>query len=133
MENGPDALVRLHAPLMPGKIGGAHERGERGRPSNLLPEPLHGPNAGLTEVLMRVPYVTTAFDPMFRLNADCTGHQMAHSDVATSLDPPALPFSLVFRAEPGREDVLLYIASAYEAASDRRIPPPDFGRLTAHG
>ena len=31
--------------------------------------------------------------------------------------------------EPGREDVLLRIASTYEAASKRRIPPPDFGPL----
>ena len=40
-----------------------------------------------------------------------------------------LPFSLVFRAEPGKEDVLLRIASAYEAASQRRVPPPNFGPL----
>jgi Asp-tRNA(Asn)/Glu-tRNA(Gln) amidotransferase A subunit family amidase len=40
-----------------------------------------------------------------------------------------LPFSLVFRAEPGKEDVLLRIASSYEAASNRRIPPPNFGPL----
>jgi len=44
--------------------------------------------------------------------------------------PPGLPFSLVFRAEPGKEDILLKIASAYEAASIRRIPPPAFGPLT---
>jgi hypothetical protein len=43
--------------------------------------------------------------------------------------PPGLPFSLVFRAEPGKEDVILRIASAYEAASKRRIPPPAFGPL----
>jgi amidase len=42
---------------------------------------------------------------------------------------PGLPFSLVFRAEPGKEDVLLHIASEYEAASKRRIPPPAFGPL----
>lgn len=47
----------------------------------------------------------------------------------TEIPPPGLPFSLVFRAEPGREDVALKIASAYEAASKRRIPPPDFGPL----
>jgi amidase len=41
-----------------------------------------------------------------------------------------LPFSLVFRAEPGKEDVLLKIASAYEAASKRRVPPPAFGPLS---
>jgi Asp-tRNA(Asn)/Glu-tRNA(Gln) amidotransferase A subunit family amidase len=37
---------------------------------------------------------------------------------------------LVFRAEPGREDLLLQIASAYENASKRRIPPPNFGPLS---
>jgi len=35
----------------------------------------------------------------------------------------------VFRSEPGTEDKLLRIASTYEAASRRRIPPPDFGPL----
>jgi len=38
----------------------------------------------------------------------------------------------VFRAEPGKEDVLLKIASAYEAASKRRVPPPAFGPLAAN-
>ena len=47
----------------------------------------------------------------------------------TTLPAPGLPFSLVFRAEPGREDIVLKIASAYEAASKRRIPPPAFGPL----
>lgn len=129
LENRLDALVRLHTPLVPGKIGGAHEPGH---PANLLPETLYGPNAGLTEVLIPAGYVTTAYDPLFRLSADRMRYEVAHSDVATLLDPPGLPFSLVFRAEPGREDVLLQIASAYEAASKRRIPPPGFGRLPDH-
>ncbi len=47
----------------------------------------------------------------------------------TEIPPPGLPFSLVFRAEPGKEDVLLQVASTYEAASKRRIPPPAFGAL----
>ena len=47
----------------------------------------------------------------------------------TSAPKPGLPFSLAFRAEPGREDVVLKIASTYEAASKRRIPPSDFGPL----
>jgi amidase len=34
-------------------------------------------------------------------------------------------------AEPGEEDILLTIASAYEAASKRRIPAPAFGPLPA--
>jgi Asp-tRNA(Asn)/Glu-tRNA(Gln) amidotransferase A subunit family amidase len=40
---------------------------------------------------------------------------------------PGLPFSLVFRAEPGAEDRILKVASAYEAASKRRVPPPAYG------
>ncbi|MBI3919445.1 MAG: hypothetical protein HY322_20825 [Betaproteobacteria bacterium] len=48
----------------------------------------------------------------------------AVSDRATTIPPPGLPFSLVFRAEPGKGDVVLKIASAYEAASKRRVPPP---------
>jgi len=51
------------------------------------------------------------------------------ADTPTTLPSPGLPFSLVFRAEPGREDVVLRIAAAYEAASRRRIPPPAFGPL----
>jgi Asp-tRNA(Asn)/Glu-tRNA(Gln) amidotransferase A subunit family amidase len=54
------------------------------------------------------------------------------SDNPTQVTKPGLPFSLVFRAEPGKEDVLLKIASAYEAASKRRVPPPAFGPLTAN-
>ena len=35
----------------------------------------------------------------------------------------------VFRADPGKEDVILRIASAYEAASRRRVSPPACGPL----
>ena len=51
----------------------------------------------------------------------------APSHVPTKLAAPGLPFSLVFRCEPGKEDIILKIASAYEAASKRRIPLPAFG------
>ena len=51
------------------------------------------------------------------------------SDRPTTIPAPGLPFSLVFRAEPGKEDVLLKVASAYEAASQRRVPPPNFPPL----
>jgi amidase len=57
----------------------------------------------------------------------------SESDRATELPEPGLPFSLVFRAEPGKEDVLLRVASSYEAASRRRIPPPAFGPLPSTG
>ena len=126
LENRLDALVRLHTPFPPGKIGGAYPPG---LPSSLRPETFYGPNAGLTEVLIPAGYVTTVYDPVWALTADATRYVTAPSNTPTTIPPPGLPFSLVFRAEPGREDVLLRIASAYEAASKRRIPPPAFPPL----
>ena len=125
-ENRLDALVRLHTPFPPAKIGGAHQPGTS---QNIRMESFCGPNAGLTEVLVPAGYVDTAYDPVFRLIDDGTRYVPAPSDTPTALDAPGLPFSLVFRADPGREDALLRIASAYEAASRRRIPPPAFGPL----
>ncbi|PWU18272.1 MAG: amidase [Candidatus Rokuibacteriota bacterium] len=128
LENRLDALVRLHTPFPPGKIGGAYQPG---LPGNLTPESFYGPNAGLTEVLIPAGYVTIVYDPVFALTADATRYVTAPSTMPTTIPDPGLPFSLVFRAEPGREDVLLKIASAYEAASGRRIPPPAFPPLPA--
>jgi amidase len=127
LENKLDALVRLHTPWPPGLIGGAYQYDIV---SNLAPESLSGPNAGLTEVLIPAGYVTTVYDPVFRLSDDCRRYVSAASHTPTTIPEPGLPFSLVFRAEPGKEDVLLRIASAYEAASRRRIPPPAFGPLS---
>ncbi|HUC51935.1 MAG TPA: amidase family protein [Xanthobacteraceae bacterium] len=125
-ENKLDALVRLHTPWPPGIIGHAYQYDIE---SNLSPESLYGPNAGLTEVLIPAGYVTTTYDPVYKLDDDRTRYVSAPSHIPTTIPEPGLPFSLVFRAEPGREDVILKIASAYEAASKRRIPPPNFGAL----
>src|SRR5499433_3505955 len=126
LENRLDALVRLHTPFPPGKIGGPGQPGIR---QNLHLESFYGPNAGLTEVLIPAGYVTTVYDPVFALSPDGTRYVSVASDTPTAIPAPGLPFSLVFRAEPGKEDVLLKIASAYEAASQRRVPPPAFGPL----
>jgi hypothetical protein len=130
LENRLDTLVRLHTPWPPGLIGHPHQYDI---PSNLAPESLSGPNAGLTEVLIPAGYVTTVYDPVFSLSADGTRYVSTASHTPTTIPAPGLPFSLVFRAEPGKEDVLLEIASAYEAASRRRIPPPNFGPLGVDG
>jgi Asp-tRNA(Asn)/Glu-tRNA(Gln) amidotransferase A subunit family amidase len=127
LENRLDALVRLHTPLPPAIIGGAHD--PLGGGGNLRPETMYGPNAGLTEMLVPAGYVTEIYDPVFKLSDDGTRYVTAPAEHVTNLPAPGLPFSLVFRAEPGREDVVLKIASAYEAASRRRIPPPAFPAL----
>jgi len=129
IENRLDALVRLHTPWPPALIGGAYQYDIA---SNLAPESLSGPNAGLTEMLIPAGYVTTVYDPMFALSADGTRFVSKPSHSAKIIPEPGLPFSLVFRAEPGKEDVLLKIASTYEAASRRRVPPPAFGPISAN-
>ena len=128
IENRLDALVRLHTPYPPGKIGGAYQHGIN---NNLRPETYYGPNAGLTEILIPAGYVRTAYDPTFALSADRKRYVSVPSATPTVVAEPGLPFSLVFRAEPGKEDVLLRIASAYEASSRRRVPPPAFPPLRA--
>jgi Asp-tRNA(Asn)/Glu-tRNA(Gln) amidotransferase A subunit family amidase len=127
LENRLDAFVRLHTPLPPAKIGGAPD--PSGGAGNLRLETFYGPNAGLTEVLIPAGYVTSAYDPVFKLSSDATRYIPEAAAAPTTLPAPGLPFSLVFRAEPGREDIVLQIAAAYEAASKRRIPPPAFGPL----
>jgi Asp-tRNA(Asn)/Glu-tRNA(Gln) amidotransferase A subunit family amidase len=126
-ENRLDALVRLHTPWPPGRIGHAHQ--PRGGMHNLTWESFYGPNAGLTEVLIPAGYVDTAYDPVYTLSADRKRYVPTASDKPTKALPPGLPFSLVFRCDPGREDVVLKVAAAYEAASKRRVPPPAFGPI----
>ncbi|HJY39070.1 MAG TPA: hypothetical protein VJ299_16440, partial [Steroidobacteraceae bacterium] len=124
LENRLDVVVRLHTSLPPGKIGLAPQPGPGGTQRGEL---RFGPYAGLTEVLVPAGYVTTVYDPTFVLSADKKSYVATNNNEATTLPAPGLPFSLVFRAEPGAEDRILKVASAYEAASKRRIPPPGFG------
>jgi len=125
-ENHLDAVVRVHYSLPPGKIGLA---GQPEPPGDIRGELRMGPFAGVTEVLIPAGYVRTVYDPVFVLSADKKRYIPTNNNTPTTLPPPGLPFSLVFRAEPGMEDIILKIASAYEAASKRRVPPPEFGSL----
>ncbi len=127
LENRLDALVRLHTPPPPAKIGGAHDAS--GGPSNLRLESVLRPECRIDRNAGPGRLRHPVYDPAFALSADRTRYVPVASDAATTIPPPGLPFSLVFRAEPGKEDVLLRIAFAYEAASRRRIPPPAFGPL----
>ena len=88
-----------------------------------------GPNAGETEVLIPAGYVRDVYDATFVLSPDKKSYIATNNNTLTRLPAPGLLFSLVFRAEPGAEDRILKVASAYEAASKRRVPPPAFGRV----
>jgi amidase len=128
LENHLDAVVRVHYSLPPGKIGLA---GQPEPPGDIRGELRMGPFSGVTEVLIPAGYVRTVYDPVFTLSADKRRYVSTASNTPTTLPAPGLPFSLVFRAEPGKEDVILKIASAYETSSKRRVPPPAFKPLPA--
>ena len=116
----------LHTPWPPGCIGGAGQ----GFRTTLATESLSGPNAGLTWNPRSAGCVTEVYDPVYEpLSPDRKQYLHEKSNRATIVPAPGTPFSLVLRAEPGKEDVLLHIASEYEAASKRRIPPPALGRI----
>jgi amidase len=125
-ENHLDVLVRLHTSLPPGKTGFP---GQPGPVDDTRGEAPMGPNAGLTEVQIPAGFVRIAYDPYLTLSPDKTRYVATSNSTPTQLPAPGLPFSLVFRADPGREDVILKVASAYEAASKRRVPPAAFGPL----
>ena len=113
-ENRLDVVVRLHTSLPPGKIGLAPWPGPAGDTRGDL---RMGPYAGETEVLIPAGYVRTVYDAR-----SCSARTSGATLPATAtrrrpLPAPGLPFSLVFRAEPGAEDRILKVASAYEAAS----------------
>ena len=128
-ENKLDLLIQLHSALPPGKIGGPPEPDVNDR---AISYPL-GPNAGITEILD-----SGRLRPR-RLRSDVrAGHRPERPEVLprrtgttpTELPAPGLPFSINFLAEPGMEHLSLKAATAYQAASKRRVPPPDFGPLT---
>jgi amidase len=125
-ENHLDVLVRLHSPLPPGKIGNAEWPEPEG---NVRGESTYGPKAGLTEVLIPAGYVQTVYDAKFKLSPDKKRYVAVNSDNPSTVPAPGMPFSLVFRSEPGKEDLTLKVASAYQAASKRRVSPPKFGPI----
>jgi len=126
IENDLDLVVRLHYSLVPGKIGLAPQPQPEGQ---VRGEMRMGPYAGLTEVLIPAGFVQTVYDPVFTLSEDGQRYIQTNNNTPTTLPAPGLPYSLVFRAEPGQEDVVLRVASAYQSASKRRVPPPAFEPL----
>ncbi|MGE5525795.1 MAG: amidase family protein, partial [Rhodospirillaceae bacterium] len=89
-ENKLDAIVRLHTPLPPARIGYPDEPGPIARLRN---ESQYGPNAGLTEVLIPAGYVQVAYDAEFALSEDGKNYVGRPSTKATPRAAPGLPIS----------------------------------------
>ena len=54
-----------------------------------------------------------------------------HRHASSPKLPHPMPISMMFWAGPGSDSDVIKVASAYEAATHHRVPPPSFGPLDA--
>jgi Asp-tRNA(Asn)/Glu-tRNA(Gln) amidotransferase A subunit family amidase len=73
-------------------------------------------------------YNQVVYDAQYALSADKKSYVSVPGTVR-SLLPKPLATSMMFWSVPGEEPEVLKVASAYEAATHHRVPPPDFGPL----
>lgn len=88
----------------------------------------YGATMGIAEVYVPAGFVTTSYPASFKLKGDGTGYDTVVGSKALTLKNP-MPFNIGFWGGPGDEAVLIKIGSAYEAATNHRKPPKDFGPL----
>jgi Asp-tRNA(Asn)/Glu-tRNA(Gln) amidotransferase A subunit family amidase len=124
-ENGIDAFVNPENTLPPFKLGGASEPTVDHRDANGYGQGFT-PMMGAPEIEVPAGYVTHSYDPTYVLSPDKKRYVPVTGAVKTQLPQP-MPISLAFWAGPGDEPAVIKVSSAYEAATQHRVPPPKFG------
>jgi amidase len=127
-ENKIDVFVNPEQTTTPYLLGGALEPevNDRGTQSCCqgFTALLGGP-----ETDVPAGYVTASYDPKYVLSEEKKQYIAVTGDVETKLPHP-MPISLMFWAGPGSDAEVIKAASAYEAATHHRVPPPAFGPVT---
>jgi Asp-tRNA(Asn)/Glu-tRNA(Gln) amidotransferase A subunit family amidase len=128
-ENKIDLFVNPEQTIPPYLLGGAQEPEVNNRPAHSC--------CGRFTALMGAPeidvpagYVRTNYEPQYVLSADKKEYIAVTGTVESQLQYP-MPISMMFWAGPGTDADLIKAASAYEAATHHRVPPPAFGPLPA--
>jgi Asp-tRNA(Asn)/Glu-tRNA(Gln) amidotransferase A subunit family amidase len=124
-ENGIDAFVNPEQTTPPYRLGGPSEPDVDYRESNGCCQGLT-PMIGGPEIEVPAGYNRIVYEPRFELSADKKGY-VAVTGSERSLLPHPMPISLMLWAGPGHEPAVIKVASAYEAATHHRRPPPAFG------
>jgi amidase len=83
---------------------------------------------GVPEVIVPAGYNQIVYDAQYQLSADKLSYLNVPGTVQSELPSP-MPVSMMFWGGPGDEPQILRAASAYEAATQHRKPPPEFGPL----
>ena len=73
-------------------------------------------------------YVQKVYEPAFVLSHDKKSY-LAVSGATASTLPHPMPISLMVWGAPGSDAAVIKTASAFEAATHFRTPPPAFGPL----
>ena len=121
--NDLDVLVNPTITVPPVRIGYAGEPSVEDRPTGRFPT---SANLGIPEITVPAGFNRIVHDPEYVLNEDKDDYDNVTGSRQTQLDA-ALPVGISFWAGPGDEPLILRVASAYEAATKHRRPPPDFG------
>ncbi|MDP3518514.1 MAG: amidase family protein [Pseudohongiella sp.] len=126
-ENGIDAFVNPEVTLPHYKLGGPAEPtvDNRGTASCCaqFTAVLGGP-----EIDVPAGYNQIVYEPRYELSADRTRY-ISVPGTERSMLPVPMPVSLMVWGPPGGEPEVIRVASAYESATQHRIPPPDFGPI----
>ena len=126
-ENRLDVLVNPENTLPHQRVGGPSEPGVNGRGASGSTQTITA-LIGVPEIVVPAGFNDVVYEPRFMLNAAGDRYDAVPGYERSVLDTP-LPISLMFWAGPGEESAVLKAASAYEAATRHRVPPPDFGPL----
>jgi amidase len=123
-ENDIDVFINPENTLPHRKIGGASEPTVQGRGAVSCCGGFTA-TLQLPQIVVPAGYVRSVYEPQWALNASKTSY-VGVSGTQASLLPNPMPISMMFWAGPGDEPTLITIASAYEAATQHRVPPPRF-------
>jgi amidase len=127
-ENKIDVFVNPEQTTPPYLLGNAPEPDVNNRYSPsccmALTALLGGP-----EIEVPAGYVRITYDPKYVLNADKKGYTAVTGGAESQLPHP-MPISMMFWSGPGSDPDVIKVASAYEAATHHRVPPPAFGPLS---
>ena len=126
-ENRLDVLVNPENTLPHQKVGGPSEPSVNGRGASGSTQTITA-LIGVPEIVVPAGFNDIVYEPRFVLNAAGDRYEARPGHERTLLDTP-LPIGMMFWAGPGDEAAVLKAASAYEAATRHRVPPPDFGPL----
>ncbi|MBI4447138.1 MAG: amidase [Acidobacteria bacterium] len=124
-ENKLDVLVHPNTTIPLNKIGFAREPEVNSRPFQGVPIT---DLLGVPEIVVPAGYNRITYEPQYALSSDKKRY-ITVSGTVQSMLPHPLPISILFWAGEGDEPQVIKAASAYEAATRHRVPPPAFGPL----